>query len=113
MSKHDPNIAFNQLLSHAQEAVEILRGKTRSDLDTDRLLNLALTRLLEIIGEAANRVPDEIQIKYPDIPWLQMISARNRLIHGYDNVDFDILWIIVKDDLPALISQIEKILKDK
>ena len=110
MSKSDPKIAFRQILVHAQEAVNITHGKSRSDLDQERLLNLALTRLLEIIGEAANRVPDEIQAQYPDLPWLQMIGARNRLIHGYDSVDFDILWAIVANDLPGVIRQLEGIL---
>jgi uncharacterized protein with HEPN domain len=111
MSKHDPKVALGQVLSHAQEAVDISRGKTRSDLDSDRLLNLALTRLVEIIGEAANRVPETVRAKYPDVPWLQMIGARNRLIHGYDSVDFDILWAIVSRDLPVLIAQLESILQ--
>jgi len=75
------------------------------------LLNLALTRLVEIIGEAANRIPEEVQAQYTELPWLQMIGARNRLIHGYDSVDFDILWVIVSNDLPFLISQLEGILK--
>jgi len=110
MSKRDAAIALQQILYHAREAVEIVRGKTRSDLDKDRLLNLALTRLVEIIGEAANRIPEDIRAKYPELPWLQMIGARNRLIHGYDNVDFDILWVIVQKDLPDLISKLEKIL---
>ncbi|MBN1145643.1 MAG: DUF86 domain-containing protein [Anaerolineales bacterium] len=74
------------------------------------MLNLALTRLLEIIGEAANRVPGDVQARHPEIPWLQMIGARNRLIHGYDSVDFDILWMIVQQDLPDLIAKLEKIL---
>jgi len=91
MSKRDPEIALKQILSHAREAVKICQGRNRSDLDSDRLLNLALTRLIEIIGEAANRVPDSIQEKYPQLPCLQMIGLRNRLIHGYDSVDFDIL----------------------
>jgi uncharacterized protein with HEPN domain len=82
-------------------------------LDSDRLLNLALTRLIEIIGETAYRVPDSIQIKYPDLPWLQMIGARNRLIHGYDSVDFDILWTIVNHDLLSLITRLEGILDQK
>jgi len=56
MSKRDPDLALRQILSHAREAVEIIQDRTRTDLDTDRLLNLALSRLLEIIGEAANRV---------------------------------------------------------
>jgi uncharacterized protein with HEPN domain len=111
MSKHDPVVILRQILAHAREAVDICKGKTRADLDNDRLLNLALSRLLEIIGEAANRVPEEIQKKYPELPWLQMIGARNRLIHGYDSVDFDILWAIVKNDLPALISRLENILE--
>jgi uncharacterized protein with HEPN domain len=76
MSRRDPEIALKQILSHAREAVDICQGRTRSDLDSDRLLNLALTRLIEIVGEAANRVPDSIQAKYPDFPWLQMIGAR-------------------------------------
>ena len=89
----------------------IAQGKNRADLDQDRLLNLALARLVEIIGEAANRIPEEVQERYPELPWLQMIGARNRLIHAYDSVDFDILWVIVNQDLPALIGQLENILK--
>ena len=111
MSRHDPQIALQQILSHAREAVELAHGKTRDDLDHDRLLNLALTRLLEIIGEAANRIPEEVQEEYPELPWLQMISVRNRLIHGYDSVDFDILWVILQKDLPGLIAQLEDILR--
>jgi uncharacterized protein with HEPN domain len=111
MSKRDPEIALKQILSHAREAVYICENKSRSDLDHDRLLNLALTRLVEIIGEAANRVPETIQQTYPDLPWLQMIGARNRLIHGYDSVDFDILWTIVKRDLPPVIERLEQIIE--
>lgn len=66
---------------------------------------------MEIIGEAANRIPEEVQEQYPELPWLQMVGARNRLIHGYDNVDFDILWAIINQDLPILIKQLQKILK--
>ena len=111
MSRHDPNVAFRQILSHAREVVDICQGRTRSDLDSDRLFNLALTRLIEIIGEAANRIPVSTQEKYPELPWLQMIGARNRLIHGYDSVDFDILWAIVQNDLPLLIEQVKTILE--
>ncbi len=113
MSKHDPLIALSQILTNAQEAVDICSGKKRTDLDSDRLLNLALTRLVEIIGEAANRVPQELRAQYSDLPWVQMIGARNRLIHGYDNVDFDILWMIVDQDLPNLIRQLENIIQKK
>jgi uncharacterized protein with HEPN domain len=69
--------------------------------------------LIEIVGEAANRVPDFIRAKYPEFPWMQMIGARNRLIHGYDSVDFDILWTIVNHDLPSVIAQLEEILDQR
>jgi uncharacterized protein with HEPN domain len=74
MSKRDPAIALQQMLSHAKEAVNIIQGKSRKDLDENRLLNLALTRLVEIIGEAAYRVSDDIRAKYPELPWLQMVG---------------------------------------
>jgi uncharacterized protein with HEPN domain len=79
-------------------------------LDTDRPLNLSLVRLLEIVGEAASRVPGGDRATYSSIPWMQIVGLRNRLIHGYDNVDFDILWQIVSQDLPPLIAELEKIL---
>ena len=86
------------------------RGRTRADLDSDRQFNLALVRLLEIVGEAANRVPEQDRARLPQVPWPQIVSLRNRLIHGYDEVDFDILWQIVNQDLPALIHPLEKFL---
>jgi len=98
------------MLDHALEAVAMTQGKKRADLDKDRQLNLALVRLLEIIGEAASRVPKEEQARYPDISWSEIISLRNRLIHGYDTVDFDILWQIVSQDLPGLIESLRKVL---
>lgn len=113
MSKRDPAVFYRHMLDHAREAVALVRGKTRADLDTDRLLNLALVRLLEIIGEAANRVPKEEQTRHPQIPWPQIVSLRNRLIHGYDSVDFDILWQIVAQDLPPLIAILETIVSSK
>lgn len=88
MTQRDPNVTLRQMLSYAREAQTLSTGKTRADLDDDRMLDLALTRLLEIIGEAANRVPPDIQAQYPAIPWAQIVSLRNRLIHGYDAVCF-------------------------
>jgi uncharacterized protein with HEPN domain len=113
MSKRDPELSLRQILSYAQEAVQLSLGKSRTDLDTDRLLNLALARLIEMMGEAANRVPESVRAQYPHLPWVQMIGARSRLIHGYDSVDFDILWAIVTRDLPVVIAQLEGILEEK
>ncbi len=85
----------------------------RKDLNSNRILSLALVRLLEIIGEAATHISENTQSRYPDIPWVQAISLRNRLIHGYDSVDMDILWEILTKDLPSLIARLEMILPKK
>jgi uncharacterized protein with HEPN domain len=110
MSRRDVTITLRQMLDYAQKAVTLSRGKKRIDLDKDLTFNLALTRLVEIIGEAANRVPSEFQDNHPEIPWMEIIGMRNRLIHGYDEVDFDFLWNVVRNDLPSLIKQLNKIL---
>lgn len=111
MSRHEADVRLRHMLDHAREAVAMASGRTRGDLDTDRQLNLALVRLLEIIGEAAGRVPAEERALHPNIPWPEIVGLRNRLIHGYDSVDFDILWEIVSDDLPPLIAALEKALE--
>lgn len=111
MSRHEGDVRLRHMLDHAKEAVTMVRGKTRAELDNDRQLNLALVRLLEIVGEAAGRVPSEDRSRHPNIPWAEIVGLRNRLIHGYDSVDFDILWQIVIDDLPPLIAALEKALK--
>ena len=110
MSRRESAVRLRHMLDHAREAVAMTKKKSRGDLDSDRKLNLALVRLLEIVGEAAGRTPQNERTRYPEIPWPQIVGLRNRLIHGYDSVDFDILWQIVKSDLPPLIQHLEKIL---
>ena len=101
-------IRLTHMLRHAEEALQLVVGRSRTDLDSDRLLNLALVRLLEIIGEAAARVSPAAQAACPGIPWLPIIGLRNRLIDGYDAVDFDILWDILNVDLPPLVVELTK-----
>ena len=113
MSKHEDHVRLRHMLEHAKEAVSMTEGKSRFDLDTERQLNLALVRLMEIVGEAAARVSPDFQDAHANIPWMKITGLRNRLIHGYDEVDFDILWNIIKNDLPLLISNLETILEGK
>jgi uncharacterized protein with HEPN domain len=109
MSRHE--VRLRHMLDHAREAVAMASGRSRGELETNRQLNLSLVRLLEIVGEAAGHVPLEERVRHPDIPWPEIVGLRNRLIHGYDPVDFDILWQIVSDDLPPLIAALEKALE--
>jgi len=66
--------------------------------------------LVELIGEAASQVPQEVRGKYPNVPWPKIVSMRNRLIHGYDVVDYEILWDTITEDLPLLITELERII---
>jgi len=112
MSQHDDTVSLRQMLDFSRDAVSLSVGRNREDLDSDRMFNLAMARAVEVIGEASNRLSKETRDKYPEIPWSQIISTRNRLIHAYDKVDFDILWDILHLDLPPLIQQLEAILGD-
>ena len=107
MSKGDL-VRLRHMLDSAREAVELIRSKSRSDLDNDRVLSLALVRLLEVVGEAANRVTTTTRKQNANIPWSQIVGLRNRLIHGYDTINLDILWKILTDDLPVLIDRLER-----
>jgi uncharacterized protein with HEPN domain len=99
------------MLAHSQEAVDVLGSLSRDDLGSNRVVQLALTRLVEIVGEAANRVSPETQQENPGIPWAKIIGMRNRLVHGYDVIDYALLWDTVATDLPPLIAGLQKIVR--
>ena len=110
MSKPDNLTRLRHMRDAAVEAGEFIRDHTRNDLDTDRMLTLALVKDIEIIGEAAGRVSEDCRARHPQLPWPEMIGMRNRLTHAYFNIDLDILWEVVTNDLPLLISQLENII---
>ena len=84
-------IRLRHMRDYTIEAIEMVAGVGREDLDSNRMLNLALVRLLEVIGEAAAKVTEKTREAHPELPWSQMTGLRNRLIHGYDAVDFNFL----------------------
>lgn len=91
MLRADDLTRLRHMLDASRKAVFFIAERQREDLDKDEKLSLALVRLLEIIGEAAGRVSPEVQRAYPDFPWRQIAATRNRLIHGYFDVDPDIV----------------------
>jgi len=97
------------MLDSAQAILGYMAGKTWGEFSKDALLQDAVVRRLEIIGEAAGRVSVETQKKHSHIPWMAMRGTRNRVIHGYDAVQLDIIWDIVQDDLPGLVIELQKI----
>ena len=112
MSKIDDRTRLRHMLDAAREASLFIQGKTRASLDTERMLALSLVKLIEIIGEAAAKVSSEKQEQLPQIPWSQIIGMRNRLIHAYFDIDDDLVWKTVVEDLEPLIAELEKILGD-
>ncbi len=112
MSKIDDLTRLKHIRDAAQEALSFTMNRTRNDLDTDRMLSLALVRLVEIIGEAGNRVSETCQAKYSRIPWRQIVGMRNRIIHAYFDIDLDIVWQVITHDLDSLVIEVEKAIQD-
>ena len=107
MSLEDETVRLRHMRDAAQAALTFVRAKLRNDLDADLMLQYALTRAIEIIGEASTNISEVSQKSHPEIPWPQIKGMRNRLIHGYDRVDLDFLWATAADDLVPLISAID------
>ena len=105
-------VRLRHMLEAARKAVGFAAGRSRGDLDRDEQLTLALVRLLEVVGEAARGVSEDCRRRYPAIPWKGMVGTRDRLIHGYFDVDLNVVWEIVSADLPAIIPTLERIVSD-
>jgi uncharacterized protein with HEPN domain len=107
MREPDDRTAVRHMTEAARKIVRFAAGRKREDLDSDEQLCLSLVRLLEIIGEAATRVSAGAREANTRVPWSQMIGMRNRLIHGYDVVDLDVLWRTVTGDIPDLMARLD------
>jgi len=103
---------LHHILDAAKEAVELARGKSRQDLSSNRMLYLSLIYLIANIGEASRAISITFRESHPEIPWKKMIGMRDRLIHGYFNVNVDTVWQTIIDDLPQLIIWIEGLMSN-
>lgn len=101
------------MIESAIKATEYLGEQDFQLFSSDTLLQDAVVRRLEILGEAASQISKEFQSLHTEFDWRGIIGLRNRLIHGYDYVDVEVIWKILKEDLPDLISKIRKILDQK
>jgi uncharacterized protein with HEPN domain len=103
-------------LRHVRQAVasalELAAGSQRSDLTSNMMLAMALARCLEILGEAASKVSPEARLRFSAIPFAKMVSMRNHLIHAYLDIDLDIVWTTVTDDLPSLLPVLDSALAE-
>ena len=102
MPRDRDEFRLRHMLDHAREAVAMAGNYSEDDLADNRMLQLALVRLVEIIGEAAARVSPEAQARHSGVPWPAIVGMRNRLIHGYADIAHDIVWGILETNLPVL-----------
>ncbi len=107
--RRDDAVRLQHMLDAAREASEFAQGRTRVDLNGDRKLVLALVKDIEIIGEAAYQISQTVQEQLPGIPWDDIIGMRHRLVHAYFDINLDIVWRTVRDDLPPLIAELERV----
>lgn len=104
MTPPDDQVRIRHLVEAAEKAVGYAEGKQRADLDTDELLRLALTKLVEIVGEAAKQVGATTRDAHPDVPWSAAARMRDRPVYHYFDINLDVLWATVREDLPALLA---------
>ena len=103
MSRHDPRVILRQIEDFAQQAARLGLEGSRAQLDAERAI--------ELIGEAATRLPVALRERHPQIPWREIIGMRNRLIHGYEDVDREIVWDVLANRAPALVALLPAILQ--
>lgn len=96
-------VRIRHLTEAADKVAVFSNGRTRADLESDEILRLALTKLVEIVGEAAKQVSPQTRSTYPEVPWTQAARMRDRLVHHYFDINLDILWNTVTEDLPTLL----------
>ena len=107
------NLVYIEDRADAMDKAELLlEGVTYEQFEADFRINFAVVRALEIIGEAAKRLPQTLRDQYPAIPWKKMAGMRDSIIHGYDNVNLPIVWDTVKQEIPAIKPLLQQILAE-
>ena len=101
---------LGHLVDALNSAIRFAQGRSRRDLDADEMLLFALTRAIEVAGEAASRISTETRDALPDLPWNAIVGMRNRLVHAYFDIDRDILWTTVTAAAPQLVEKLRFVL---
>ena len=109
---HNVNVYIEHVLENIKDIEEFSEGLTKSELLKDKLRQKAIVRSIEVIGEAVKNIPENVKVKYKEIEWRKIAGTRDRIIHHYFGVDLDIIWAIIKNDLPDLKVKILKIKKE-
>lgn len=112
MSKHDPKVTLRQMAESARQAQELCARNTLPEILLDWQKRLAFERVMEVLGEATKRLPSELISRYQAVDWRGLAGMRDHISHGYDGVDYDILWQAVERRVPGLLAAVEQMLQD-
>jgi uncharacterized protein with HEPN domain len=112
MSPRD-RVYVGHMLDMARKAVGKTNQLSRHTYDADENLRLALTHLVQIIGEASRHVSRDFIAQHPEIPWTEIVGMRHKVVHDYLGVDEDIVWQVVTEDLPKLVTSLERLLPSR
>ncbi|HHI00585.1 DUF86 domain-containing protein [Thermococcus aggregans] len=113
MSKRDYRLFLEDMLEAVERIEEYTKGYSFEDFINDRKTIDAVVRNLEILGEAARNIPEEIRKKYQEIPWKRIVGLRNVVIHQYFGVDLKVVWVIISSQLPQLKDKLVEVLKSE
>jgi uncharacterized protein with HEPN domain len=108
----DDRTRLKHMLDAAETALNFMQGRQRQDLEEDQMLVFAVVRAIEIIGEAGSHLSKALQDAHPEIPWSAIIGMRHRLIHAYFEVNYEIIWKTVTQNLPVLIGQVTTLIEE-
>ena len=100
-------VRLRHMVEAIEAAMQFAERRSRADLDTDTMLMFALVRAIEVVGEAASKVSDATRAKMPGVPWREIVSMRNRVVHAYFDIDRDILWTTATEALPPLLAYLK------
>lgn len=106
--RHDDSYLLDMLLA-ARKAAKFAEGLNYERYLQSDLYQNAIFKVLETIGEAASRISDTTREAHPEIPWPNVVGLRNRIVHAYFEIDLEVIWNIVTDDVPGLIAELERI----
>ena len=107
----EDRIRLLHMLEAAEAAIGFIAGRSRADLDADRMLMFAVVRAIEVVGEAANHVSQQGRSFLPSLPWTAIVGMRHRIVHAYFDVDPDTVWRTVVDELPVLSAALKAALQ--
>lgn len=103
---HDPDASIADIIAYAERALTYVAEQDGASFLLDTAVQDGVIRCLEVIGEAARRIPTGARERYPRVPWSQMAGMRNRLAHAYDAIDMESVWLTVTVDLPYIIAEL-------